>query len=61
MTRIHKFLVSTMGVDPTATGFRQHMNNEMAHYATGCWGRRLLTSYGWVECVGVLMGLWRMT
>lgn len=51
MTRIHKFLVS-MGVDPNRLRFRQHMNNEMAHYATDCWDAELLTSYGWVECVG---------
>jgi len=51
ITRIHKFLVS-MGVDPDRLRFRQHMNNEMAHYATDCWDAELLTSYGWVECVG---------
>jgi glycyl-tRNA synthetase len=28
------------------------MSNEMAHYATDCWDAELLTSYGWVECVG---------
>jgi glycyl-tRNA synthetase len=31
--------------------FRQHMDNEMAHYATDCWDDELLTSYGWMECV----------
>jgi glycyl-tRNA synthetase len=30
----------------------QHMGNEMAHYACDCWDAELLTSYGWVECVG---------
>ena len=24
----------------------------MAHYATDCWDAEILTSYGWVECVG---------
>jgi len=24
----------------------------MAHYACDCWDAELLTSYGWVECVG---------
>lgn len=33
--------------------FRQHMPNEMAHYASDCWDCELLTSYGWVECVGI--------
>merc|ERR1712241_1185651 len=32
--------------------FRQHMGNEIAHYACDCWDAELLTSYGWVECVG---------
>lgn len=32
--------------------FRQHLANEMAHYACDCWDAELLTSYGWVECVG---------
>jgi len=51
ITRIHKFLVS-MGVDPARLRFRQHMANEMAHYACDCWDAELLTSFGWVECVG---------
>nr|CCC95542.1 unnamed protein product [Trypanosoma congolense IL3000] len=33
--------------------FRQHLRNEMAHYAQDCWDAELLTSYGWVECVGI--------
>ena len=28
------------------------MANEMAHYACDCWDAEILTSYGWVECVG---------
>ncbi|KAI0393430.1 glycyl-tRNA synthetase 1 [Xylariaceae sp. FL0594] len=32
--------------------FRQHLDNEMAHYAADCWDAELLSSYGWVECVG---------
>lgn len=28
------------------------MNNEMAHYAKDCWDTEILTSYGWLECVG---------
>lgn len=35
------------------TRFRQHQKNEMAHYAHDCWDAECLTSYGWVECVGV--------
>ncbi|KNH03922.1 glycyl tRNA synthetase [Perkinsela sp. CCAP 1560/4] len=33
--------------------FRQHLPNEMAHYAQDCWDCELLTSYGWMECVGI--------
>ena len=41
-----------IGVDPARLKFRQHMGNEIAHYACDCWDAELLTSYGWVECVG---------
>lgn len=51
MARIHLFLVK-VGVDPKRLRFRQHMSNEMAHYATDCWDAECKTSYGWVECVG---------
>lgn len=33
--------------------FRQHKANEKAHYAEDCWDCELLTSMGWVECVGI--------
>ncbi|KAJ6216538.1 hypothetical protein RDWZM_007695 [Blomia tropicalis] len=49
--RIYLFMVK-VGVNPERLRFRQHMGNEMAHYATDCWDAECLTSYGWVECVG---------
>lgn len=49
--RIHLFLLR-IGVDNSKLRFRQHMANEMAHYAADCWDAELLTSYGWIECVG---------
>jgi glycyl-tRNA synthetase len=49
--RIQLYLTK-LGVDQSKLRFRQHMANEMAHYATDCWDAELLTSYGWVECVG---------
>ncbi|KAE8547974.1 Glycine--tRNA ligase 1, mitochondrial [Talaromyces marneffei ATCC 18224] len=49
--RIYLFLLR-IGVDPSKLRFRQHMANEMAHYAADCWDAELLTSYGWIECVG---------
>lgn len=51
MARIQQFLIR-IGVEPGKLRFRQHMGNEMAHYACDCWDAELLTSYGWVECVG---------
>ncbi|KAI1129053.1 glycyl-tRNA synthetase [Nemania abortiva] len=51
LARINLFL-KKIGVDQTKIRFRQHMANEMAHYATDCWDAELLTSYGWIECVG---------
>merc|ERR1719495_1023568 len=51
LTRIHNFLIK-IGVDGSRLRFRQHMANEMAHYATDCWDAEILTSYGWIECVG---------
>lgn len=51
MARIHLFL-KRIGVDQDKVRFRQHMANEMAHYAADCWDAELLTSYGWIECVG---------
>jgi glycyl-tRNA synthetase len=51
LARIHLFL-KKIGIDQTKIRFRQHMANEMAHYACDCWDAELLTSSGWVECVG---------
>ncbi|ODQ80369.1 hypothetical protein BABINDRAFT_171288 [Babjeviella inositovora NRRL Y-12698] len=51
LARISLFLIK-IGVDPARMRFRQHMDNEMAHYATDCWDAELQTSYGWIECVG---------
>lgn len=51
IARIQLFLLK-IGVDETKLRFRQHMMNEMAHYAADCWDAELLTSYGWIECVG---------
>jgi glycyl-tRNA synthetase len=42
-----------VGILKSGIRFRQHMGNEMAHYASDCWDCELLTSYGWIECVGL--------
>ncbi|CAD6573336.1 MAG: Glycine--tRNA ligase 1, mitochondrial [Tremellales sp. Tagirdzhanova-0007] len=41
-----------IGIDPTRMRCRQHMANEMAHYAADCWDFEIQSSYGWIECVG---------
>lgn len=51
LVRIQDFLLK-IGVDPSKLRFRQHMANEMAHYAADCWDAELYGSYGWIECVG---------
>jgi glycyl-tRNA synthetase len=51
VVRIAQFLLK-IGVDPARLRFRQHMANEMAHYAADCWDAEIRNSYGWTECVG---------
>lgn len=51
IARIYGFLMK-IGVDPSRLRFRQHLSNEMAHYASDCWDAELHSSYGWIECVG---------
>jgi len=49
--RIYLFLIK-IGINPDKLRFRQHMSNEMAHYACDCWDAEIKSSYGWIECVG---------
>jgi glycyl-tRNA synthetase len=51
LARIFLFLTK-IGINPERLRFRQHMANEMAHYATDCWDAEIRVSSGWVECVG---------
>ncbi|KIY53138.1 glycyl-tRNA synthetase [Fistulina hepatica ATCC 64428] len=51
MARIYQFLIK-IGIDSNRLRFRQHMANEMAHYATDCWDAEIQNSSGWTECVG---------
>jgi len=51
IARIFLFLTK-IGINPARLRFRQHMSNEMAHYAADCWDAEIETSYGWIECVG---------
>jgi len=52
MGRTMDFLME-VGIDPERIRFRQHEQNEMAHYAKDCWDAEIHGSYGWVECVGI--------
>lgn len=51
LAKIQQFLLH-VGISPSCLRFRQHMPNEMAHYAIDCWDAECLTSFGWIECVG---------
>jgi glycyl-tRNA synthetase len=51
VARIYQFLIK-IGINPERLRFRQHMSNEMAHYATDCWDAEIHNSTGWTECVG---------
>ncbi|XP_068666182.1 glycine--tRNA ligase, mitochondrial 1-like [Aristolochia californica] len=50
--RVYLFLTS-LGIDKERLRFRQHLPNEMAHYAADCWDAEIECSYGWIECVGI--------
>jgi glycyl-tRNA synthetase len=41
-----------IGVNKERLRFRQHLPNEMSHYASDCWDCEIHSSYGWIECVG---------
>lgn len=48
-----KFL-KELGIPKEALRFRQHLPNEMAHYAIDCWDVEVKTDrYGWVEIIGI--------
>lgn len=45
--------LTQLGIDKERLRFRQHLSNEMAHYAADCWDAEIESSYGWIECVGI--------
>jgi glycyl-tRNA synthetase len=47
-----RFLVGA-GIDEGRLRFRQHLTDEMAHYASDCWDAEAGLSVGWVEMVGI--------
>ncbi len=53
LARTQEFLLAA-GLDPKRLHFRQHLKDEMAHYAADCWDAEFHSDrYGWVECVGI--------
>ncbi|MCQ1536020.1 glycine--tRNA ligase [Methanosarcina sp. KYL-1] len=46
--------LTKVGIDPARLRFRQHLKDEMAHYAIDCWDAEIETDrFGWVEIVGI--------
>ncbi len=51
---IAKKFLSDLGIPDDAIRFRQHLPDEMAHYAIDCWDAEVYTdAYGWVEIIGI--------
>ncbi|MDK2877164.1 MAG: glycyl-tRNA synthetase [Archaeoglobaceae archaeon] len=50
--KTRRFLLA-IGIKDEKLRFRQHKDDEKAHYATDCWDAEALTSYGWIEIVGI--------
>jgi len=46
--------LTKVGISPQDLRFRQHLSDEMAHYAIDCWDAEVKTDrFGWVEVVGI--------
>jgi glycyl-tRNA synthetase len=46
--------LTKVGINPAKLRFRQHLTDEMAHYAIDCWDAEIETDrFGWVEIVGI--------
>ena len=57
-----KQLLERLGIDPKRLRFRQHLADEMAHYAADCWDAEVLLSYGWIEITGIAdRGCWDLS
>ncbi|MCL2607207.1 MAG: glycine--tRNA ligase [Methanomassiliicoccaceae archaeon] len=55
-------LLISLGIDPERLRFRQHLSDEMAHYAADCWDAEVLLSYGWTEVTGIAdRGCWDLS
>ncbi|MCL1984433.1 MAG: glycine--tRNA ligase [Methanomassiliicoccaceae archaeon] len=55
-------LLTALGLDLKKLRFRQHLDDEMAHYAADCWDAEALLSYGWTEITGIAdRGCWDLS
>ncbi|MBO8181659.1 MAG: glycine--tRNA ligase [Archaeoglobus sp.] len=52
IARTAEFLLKA-GLKKDKLRFRQHKDDERAHYAVDCWDAEAYTSYGWIEVVGI--------
>lgn len=50
--KTRRFLLK-IGIKDEKMRFRQHKDDEKAHYAADCWDAEVLTSFGWIEVVGI--------
>jgi len=50
--KTREFLLKA-GIKDDGLRFRQHKDDERAHYAVDCWDAEVLLSYGWIEVVGI--------
>ncbi len=50
--KTRRFLLE-IGIRDERLRFRQHKDDERAHYAADCWDAEVLTSLGWIEVVGI--------
>ncbi|RVD92675.1 glycyl-tRNA synthetase [Tubulinosema ratisbonensis] len=52
LVRSYLFLLE-IGIRKEFIRVRQHDKEEMSHYAVDCWDLEILSSFGYVECVGI--------
>jgi glycyl-tRNA synthetase len=48
-----KQFLRDVGLDMDRLRFRKHQANEMAHYAKECWDAEALTTFDWLEIIGI--------
>lgn len=51
IAKIYQFVID-IGLDKNKIRFRQHQDNELAHYALECWDLEAYVSNNWLECIG---------